>query len=172
MKGLPSSKEGDPAGICLVLQAHALHCSQSLQMPTERQTQQLSESPGLEGLFFRPCFPLAPFPSLVVSRAGAGGRHHPKTCSVPPSPSWMGLTSCPVLPVPIHLELAFTAPAKKAFHPLIIPPPQPQRGGDFKVSGPSLISSLQQLSHKQRQEGKVAPLSSGSTSAGGVVICP
>ena len=78
MKGLPSWKEGELARICLFLQAHTLYCPQSPQMPRERQTQQPCESPSLGGLFFRPCFPLAPFPSLIVSRAGAGGRHHPK----------------------------------------------------------------------------------------------
>lgn len=46
---LPSRKKGDPARIRLVLQDHALYCSQSLQMPKERQTQPPSESPSLGG---------------------------------------------------------------------------------------------------------------------------
>ena len=46
---LPSRKKGDPARIRLVLQDHALYCSQSLQLPKERQTQPPSESPSLGG---------------------------------------------------------------------------------------------------------------------------
>ena len=86
MKSLLSSKEGLSARICLVLQAHTLYYPQSTQMPKDRQSQSRSESPSLRGPSFRPRVPSALDPSLIVSRASAGGRHPPKACSVPYCP--------------------------------------------------------------------------------------
>lgn len=53
---LPSRKKR-PARIRLVLQDHALYCSQSLQR-LRREAQPPSESPSLRTTFFRPRFPL------------------------------------------------------------------------------------------------------------------
>ena len=68
---LPSRKKGDPARIRLVLQDHALYCSQSLQMPKERQTRPPSESPSLGGRLSS--VPL-PFGSLPLSNCFQGRR--------------------------------------------------------------------------------------------------
>lgn len=101
---------------------------------------------------------MAPLPSLIVSRAGAGGRHSPKACSVP-VPALEQASQAALCCWGHSSGTSCSQPPRK--RPFIHSPalhPNLQREEERSPT-PELICSLQQLSHKaeRRQGGKGHP---------------